>query len=178
MLNHRRPEMLVAVLLLCAGLVIAATAAVGQGASPHAFLEQIYKVYRNNNSSNISKSNSSSNNTSSSKGTDYSRPDVIRRTFAPPLAKAMLKDQADAKKKQEAPRLNGDPLIDAQDWDIANLAIEVHQADRRHATGTVTFTNAREPRTVSLDLIKTGDGWRIAEIRAPSGSLKELYRVK
>ena len=31
---------------------------------------------------------------------------------------------------------------------------------------------------MTLDLVKTGDGWRIAEIKAPSGSLKELFKVK
>lgn len=162
-MHFRGPETLVAVLLLCAGIAIAGSAAVAQGASPQAFLDQLYKVYRNSHNG---------------KGVDYSKPDVIRRYFAPPLAKAILKDQADAKKKQEVPLLNGDPFIDAQDWEIADLNVEVRQADRRHATGTVTFTNAKEPRKVSLDLIKTGDGWRIAEIRAPSGSLKDLYKVK
>lgn len=161
--NFRRPEALIALLLLCAGIVIAATAAVAQDASPQSFLDQIYKVYRNNNNA---------------KGIDYSRPDVIRRYFAPPLAKAIIKDQADAKKRNEVPLLNGDPFIDAQDWEIANLRVDVTSTSHRSATGTVTFANAKEPRTVTLDLVKTGSGWRIAEIRAPSGSLKALFKVK
>lgn len=158
-----RPEILLAVLLFAAGMVIAETAALAKSASPQAFLESIYKLYRNSNNG---------------KGIDYSKPDVMRRYFAPPLAKAMLKDFADAKKRAEVPALNGDPFIDAQDWQIANLKIEVRDASPRRATGVVTFTNAKEPRTVTLDLIKTGDGWRIAEITAPSGSLRELYRLK
>ena len=149
-------------MLLCAGIVVAATAAVAQGASPQAFLEQIYKSYRNGNA----------------KGIDIGRPDTIRRYFAPPLAKAILKDQAEAKKRNDVPRLNGDPFIDAQDREIADLKIEVASAGRRNATGVVTFMNAKEPRTVTLDLVRTGAGWRIAEIQAPSGSLKDLYRVK
>lgn len=162
-LNVRRPEALVALLLLGAGIVIAATAAVAQGASPLAFLEQTYKVYRNN---------------SNAKGIDYGKPEMIRRYFAPTLAKAMLKDMAEAKKRHEVPSLNGDPFIDAQDWEIADLKIEVMPgATRRNATGVVTFTNAKEPRRLSLDLIKTGDGWRIYEIKAPSGSLRELFKL-
>jgi hypothetical protein len=160
--NVRGPEALVAVLLLCAGIVVAATAAVAQGASPQAFLEHIYKSYRNGNA----------------KGIDIGRPDTIRRYFAPPLAKAILKDQAEARKRNDVSRLNGDPFIDAQDWEIADLKIEVASASRRNATGVVTFMNAKEPRTVTLDLVRTGAGWRIAEIHAPSGSLKDLYRVK
>src|SRR5688500_2134685 len=101
-----RPEIWLAATLFFAGAVIAQTAATAQGASPLTFLESVYKVYRNN---------------SSAKGIDTSKPDVVRRHFAPPLAKAMLKDRADAKKRDEAPLLNGDPFIDAQDWEIANL---------------------------------------------------------
>ncbi len=163
MLRFARPDIWLAAALLLAGAVIAETAALAQGASPLTFLESVYKVYRNNNNA---------------KGIDTSKPEVIRRHFAPPLAKAMLKDQADAKKRSEVPLLNGDPFIDAQDWQIADLKLEVKDASRRNATGVVTFTNFKEPGAVTLDLVKTGDGWRIAEIRAPSGSLKELLKVK
>jgi hypothetical protein len=159
-----RPEIWLAATMLFAAALIAQTAALAQGASPLAFLEQVYKVYRNN---------------SNAKGIDYSKPDNVRRYFAPPLARAILKDRSDARKKDEVPLLNGDPFIDAQDWEIANLRIEMKPgATRRNASGVVTFTNAKQPKTVTLDLVKTGDGWRIAEITAPSGSLKELFKVK
>jgi hypothetical protein len=161
-MRFHRPEVLVAILMLCAGIVIAATAAVAQGASPRAFLESVYKVYGDNNA----------------KGIDTSKPEVIRRHFAPALAKAMIKDMAEARKRDEVPRLAGDPFIDAQDAQIADLNIAMQMATRRNATGVVTFTNASEPRTVLVDLVKTGDGWRIAEIKAPSGSLRELFNVK
>jgi hypothetical protein len=161
-MRFHRPEVLIAILMLCAGLVIAGSAATAQGASPRAFLESVYKVYGSNNA----------------KGIDISRPEVIRRHFAPPLAKAMIKDQAEARKRDESPRLSGDPFIDAQDGRIAGLNISMQVAARRNASGVVTFTNAGEPRTVLLDLVKTGDGWRIAEIKAPSGSLRELFNVK
>jgi hypothetical protein len=158
-----RPDIAIAVLLLGAGLIIAETAAVAKGASPLAFIENIYKPYRNS---------------SSARGVDYSRPEVIRKHFAPLLAKAMVKDFAAAKKRGEVPALNGDPFIDAQDWEIGELKIEVKDTGHRRAVGVVTFTNASEPRTVTLDLIKTASGWRIADISAPSGSLRELYQIK
>jgi hypothetical protein len=148
--------------LLCAGLIVAATAATAQGASPLVFLEGIYKAYRGDNA----------------KGFDYSRPEVIRRLFAPQLAKAIVKDFAAARKKNEVPALNGDPFIDAQDWEVADLKVEVRDAVSRSATGVVTFTFSGKPRTVTLDLVRTGKGWRIADISAPSGSLRELYGLK
>ena len=169
MIRFGRPEIWLAAVLLAAAAVIVQTAAIAQGASPLAFLEQTYKVYRNSNNNN---------NSNNAKGIDTSRPELIRRYFAPGLAKAIIRDMAEAKKRGEVPRLNGDPFIDAQDWEIAGLKIEVIPgATRRNATGVVTFTNANEPRKVSLDLIKTGDGWRIYEIKAPSGSLRELFNL-
>lgn len=160
MLRFGRPEMWLAAGLLLAAAAIVETAALAQGASPLTFLDQLYKPYRNN------------------KSVDHSKPDNVRRYFGPQLAKAMLRDRADARKRNEAPLLNGDPFIDAQDRDIANLKIEMQGgATRRNATGVVTFTNAGEPRTVTLDLVKTGDGWRIYEINAPSGSLRGLYKL-
>jgi hypothetical protein len=164
MLRFGRPEIWLAAGLLLAAAAIAETAALAQGASPLTFLEQVYKPYRAGKNA---------------KGIDYSKPDNVRRYFGPQLAKAMLKDMAEAKKRGEVPLLNGDPFIDAQDWEIANLKIEMQSgATRRNATGVVTFTNAGEARTVTLDLVKTGDGWRIYEISAPSGSLRGLYKLK
>ena len=53
---------------------------------------------------------------------------------------------ADARKKDEVPRLNGDPFIDAQDWEIANLKIEMKPgATRRNATG-VSLSRIRNSR--------------------------------
>ena len=164
MFRFRAPEIWLAAVLLAAAVVIVETAAVAKGASPLSFLEQTYKVYRNN---------------SNGRGIDTSKPEVIRRHFAPPLAKAMIKDLAAARKRNEVPLLSGDPFIDAQDREIADLRIEMMpDATPRRATGVVSFTNAGESRQLSLDLVRTGDGWRIAEIRAPSGSLRELYNVK
>src|SRR5262249_51632318 len=40
------------------------------------------------------------------------------RFFAPDLAAAMNKDYAEAKKRKEVPTLDGDPFIDAQDWQV------------------------------------------------------------
>jgi hypothetical protein len=164
MLRFGRPEIWLAAGLLLAAAAIAETAALAQGASPLTFLEQLYKPYRANKNA---------------KAVDYSKPDTVRRYFGPELAKAMLRDRTDAKKRNEVPLLNGDPFIDAQDWEIADLKIEMQPGTtRRNATGVVTFTNAGEPRAVTVDLIKTGDGWRIYEINAPSGSLRGLYKLK
>jgi len=42
----------------------------------------------------------------------------------------------------------------------------------------VSFQNFGEARRVVLELVRTPAGWRIAEIKSPSGSLKALYKLK
>ncbi len=145
--------------VLC--MAVAAAGALAQG-TPQAFLEGIYQPY-------LAKD---------SKGTSLASDAEIRRYFASPLAEAIIKDFADAHKRQDVPLLNGDPFIDAQDWEISDLRIVVKPAGAEWATGRVTFDIFKERRTVTLDLIRTPAGWRIGEIRSPSGSLRELYKLK
>jgi hypothetical protein len=132
-----------------------------QGA-PKAFVDSIYNTYLAKNS----------------KGVPIDSESAIRRYFAPPLADAIVKDMAEAQRANEVPMLDGDPFIDAQDWEIANLRTVVKTTGADTALATVNFTNFHKPRTVMLDLIRTGDGWRVADIRAPSGSLRALYKLK
>jgi len=110
-----------------------------------------------------------------SKGVPLSTKADVERLFAPKLARAILADRARAGARGEVPILDGDPFIDAQDWEIAAFDITVDLKDATHAVGTVRFTNLERPVVVSLDLVKQKNGWRIAEIRAPSGVLSSLF---
>jgi hypothetical protein len=148
-----------AVLVAASAMAFTATA---ETASPQAFVDGIYQHYLGNES----------------KGLALSGNAVIRRYFAPPLADAMVKDFAAAHKAGEVPMLNGDPFIDAQDWEISNVKTAVKSTGANTAVATVTFIQFMEPRTVTLDLVSTPAGWRIAEIRSPSGSLRQLYQLK
>ena len=124
--------------------------------TPEAFLRGIYTPYPNQDF----------------KGQPFWQVD---RFFTPDLARVIEADMKEAKRRGEAPRLDGDPFIDAQDWDIANLAIAV-KADGPKAIGQVSFDNQGKRTQITLDLVRTGMGWRIADIKAPSGTLSELYR--
>ena len=99
----------------------------------------------------------------------------VDRFFAPDLARLIEADMREAKRRGEVPRLDGDPFVDAQDWDIAKLTISV-KAEGTKATGFVSFENLGKPTQIQLDLVRTGTGWRIADIEAPSGKLSELYK--
>lgn len=148
--------------VLCAMLAGSAGGARAESASPRAFLESIYKPY-------LAKTY---------KGANYSKPANLRRYFEPKLASAIIADMAAAAKRNEVSTLDGDPFVDAQDWEIADLAIDVKTVGPTKASATVDFTNIRKPKTIKLDLVKTAGGWRIADINASSGSLRQLFKVK
>jgi hypothetical protein len=44
--------------------------------------------------------------------------------------------------------------------------------------GTVTFMNSGKPQKVVLELLRSGNEWRIADIAWDSGTLRGLYRRK
>ena len=124
--------------------------------TPEAFLRGIYTPYPNQDF----------------KGQPYWQVD---RFFTTDLGRVIEADMREAKRRGEAPILDGDPFIDAQDWDIDNLAISV-KAEGPKATGQVSFDNQGKRTQITLDLVRTGIGWRIADIKAPSGTLSELYK--
>ncbi len=145
--------------LLGSGLVTAlsGTEAMAQ-ATAQAFVESLYRPYLN----------------AGFQGQPYGD---TARFFVPALAQAIDRDNREARRRNEVPTLNGDPFVDAQDWEISKLSIDV-TASGDAATARVSFQNFAEARRVVLELVKTPAGWRIADIKAPSGSLKALYKLR
>ena len=128
--------------------------------SPQSFLQSIYDPYLQDGF----------------KGQPYWQVD---RYFAPDLARAIEADMREAKRRGEVPALDGDPFIDAQEWDVENLAINIStDGDGQKAIGEVTFVNLGKRTQVTLDLLRTSMGWRIADIKSPSGLLSDLYKKK
>jgi hypothetical protein len=159
---HLRRALGLGAVVLLALMSFAAHEAFAQAGSPQEFLTAIYKNYQGKDAP----------------GTDLSAPDDVNRYFAPDLAAAIIKDSEEAEKSGDAPTLDGDPFVDAQDWDIKNLRIDAKPAGGNAAGATVTFTNFGEKQAVRIDLVKTAAGWRVREIKAPSGSLRELMGLK
>ena len=145
--------------LLGSGLVTAlsGTEAMAQ-ATAQAFVESLYRPYLN----------------AGFQGQPYGD---TARFFVPALAQAIDRDNREARRRNEVPTLNGDPFVDAQDWEISKLSIDV-TASGDAATARVSFQTFAEARRVVLELVKTPAGWRIADIKAPSGSLKALYKLR
>lgn len=140
-------------------LLLAAPPLMAQGGTPQAFLDSIYRAYTEKGF----------------KGHPYN---LAERYFAGPLREAIEKDFAESKKRGEAPMLNGDPFIDAQETEIANVAVTAWSTGPTTAMGVATFTNFGKPQRVTLELVSTPAGWRITEIKAPSGSLRAMYKLK
>jgi hypothetical protein len=140
-----------------------ATPAVAADPGATAFVAAIYSAYKGKDA----------------KGIALDKDAAIRRYFAPALAALMIKDAKDAARKGDVPSLDGDPFIDAQDWDIASFDIAVSDTGPGTASATVKFVNLGKPDTVVLDLVKVGTDWRIADItwqrEGKSDTLRALY---
>ena len=143
--------------LICAACVALAAPAAAEDQSAHAFVSAIYATYLGKDS----------------KGIVLDNERVIRRYFAPPLATLIVKDRNEASRRNEVGALDGDPFIDGQDWQIAGLNIAVSRLAPGEAVASATFTNMGTPKRVVLDLVKVGNGWRIAEITWHRGGKAE-----
>jgi hypothetical protein len=135
------------ILLATAGAIFAA-AAHADDASARAFVTAIYDKYKGKNA----------------KGVPLDNDRTIRRYFEPSLAALIIKDEKDAARRKEVPTLDGDPFVDAQDWDINNIDIALADTAPDKVTATVKFQNSDQPTTVVLALVKAGNDWRIGDI--------------
>ncbi len=103
---------------------------------------------------------------------------ALDKFFAPPLAALIWKDAQSSKKEPGA--INGDPLLDAQDYDPKDLVIHPAQITGEHATVEMTFTNYGEKKKIIFSLFSPGSTWLISDIRYAKdrtlfGTLKETY---
>jgi hypothetical protein len=117
-------------------------------ASALALVKGIYAAYRGKNAKGIALGDAA----------------ALRRYFDPSLAKLIAEDQSKATRRNEAPKLDGDPFVDAQDWEIPEFDIAVTDTGPGKATATVKFVNQGEPAKVVLDLVTVNANWRISDI--------------
>jgi hypothetical protein len=107
---------------------------------------------------------------------------LLSRYFDAELLKLYLKDIREA--KGEVGRLDGDPLYNAQDFQIKDFSISAPQTTQGPSrTGTETrvtvrFKNLGKSTRVEYVLSRTADGWRISDIRYDDGnSLKKILQA-
>ena len=87
---------------------------------------------------------------------------LVDKYFAKPLADLIWKDAVTS--KGEVGAIDGDPLYDAQDFQIKNFAIGKPTIDGTNAKVNVTFVNIGEKKTIVFLLTKGAAGWRINDI--------------
>lgn len=152
MLTRRRMTALSLALLFAA--VAAGTARAD--ASARGFVAGIYKFYTGNNAEGLT-------------------PDspLYKPLFTPSLYKLIDADLTQADKRGEPPELNGDPFVDAQEWEITELKIDIAEQAGK-ASARVSFRNSGEPRTVTLELVRLQGKWRIDDIAGREGSLRKM----
>jgi len=149
-------------LLIGAGLLmLAATPGAAAEQSAQQFLESIYAHYKGKDTKGVAYSGRAS-----------------ARSFTPSLVRLIDADAKAAAKRGDVPTLDGDPFVDAQEWDIAAFDIAVKETAPGKATGTVKFNNEGAAKTVTVDLVKTKAGWRIDDLNGPNGSLRALFKKK
>jgi hypothetical protein len=102
----------------------------------------------------------------------------VRSYFTYGLASLILEDRAAATTRGESTVLDGDPFVGHPEWDISDLSIDVKDTGAPKTVGTVTFVNFGKPEKVVLELLRSGEEWRIADVEWDSGTLHGLYRRK
>lgn len=94
----------------------------------------------------------------------------LGRLFTPRLTDLLVRSRR-ASQILESESVGANPWVMAQDWDIRAFKIEADDVGPGRALGIVTFRNLVEekpkPRTITFDLVRTSDGWRIDDIQFP-----------
>jgi hypothetical protein len=151
-------------LMLAAGLALIATPTLAADNTATAFVTGIYDTYKG----------------SGAKGLPLDTERTVRRYFEPSLATLIINDRKKAARRGEVGALDGDPFIDAQDWNIEKFDIEVADAGPGKAKATVKFANLDRPATIILGLVKIKNEWRISDITSlhdgKPDSLRALFK--
>jgi hypothetical protein len=73
------------------------------------------------------------------------------------------------------PILDFDPLVGAQDHQVANLGVTTDGiVENSHATVRSSFTNLGRPEEIVYDLIWEGDRWKVDNIRGRDWDLRQI----
>jgi uncharacterized protein DUF3828 len=92
---------------------------------------------------------------------------LVDNYFTKSLADLIWKDARTS--KGEVGAIDGDPLYDAQDFEIKHFAVGKAAIDGVNAKVTVTFENIGEKKTIVFLLMKGAAGWRINDIDYGNG---------
>lgn len=69
----------------------------------------------------------------------------------------------------EVGRIDFDPYINGQDWQLASLSIADPVVTGDTATAEVTFSNFDAPQEMSFSLVREADGWKVDNVVSHTG---------
>jgi hypothetical protein len=96
---------------------------------------------------------------------EHGKPPMLeKQPFSARMRKLLAADKAYA--KGEVGRLDFDPIINGQDWKIADLSVTLVSQAQDKAVVEATFNNLGEAEDLRYDLVHGGGRWLIDEIQS------------
>lgn len=135
-------------------LALATLPSQAQDSSAKSFVESIYRSYLGSDAT----------------GPIFSGPKTSLY-FDAAMTALIDKDRMESEARGTSGRLDFDPFINAQDFSITALSIKIGDENADRTQALVSFRNAKRPVKIILDLVRTPQGWRVANIAWPG--LKE-----
>lgn len=127
-------------------VALAALPAAAQGAGPDNIVRLLYQHYIDTTTGLVF-------------AFDYTDPVVASNYFDPMLARFIVADARDGD-----PRLDFDPFVNGQDFDIKAVELETHMISDDKAEVVASFKNFDEAESHSFTVVRTKRGWRIADV--------------
>ncbi|MFG1462608.1 hypothetical protein V5F77_06870 [Xanthobacter sp. DSM 24535] len=102
---------------------------------------------------------------------NYYDPAAAKSFFDPTLAKLLAADA-----KRDAARLDFDPFIDGQEFELSPVTYQTRVVSPKEALVTAQFLNFDETKSIVYKVVRTASGWRIADVQWGGGrdSLRTL----
>lgn len=141
-----------------AGLLLVASAAFGQAPGPDSIVRLLYQHYIDTPEGLVF-------------SFDYTDPTVASNYLEPSLARIIVADA-----RNDPPRLDFDPFVGGQDFEIKSVDLETRVLAKDRAEVVAHFKNFDEEETRIFTVVATKRGWRIYDVRGAEGeqSLREL----
>lgn len=102
---------------------------------------------------------------------DYTNPTIAKEYFDPALTKLLVADG-----KREQSRLDFDPFVNGQEFEIKSVDYETKPSGSKEAMVSARFKNFEQDTLVIYKLVRTPAGWRIADVlwAGDGNSLKKM----
>lgn len=102
---------------------------------------------------------------------NYTDPAVAQDYFDPALARLIVADG-----KRDEARLDFDPFVDGQEFEIKSVDLETKPVSSKEAQVAARFDNFDEKKVITYKMVRTRSGWRIADVLWGEGrdSLRKL----